>query len=442
MTLYLFLAFIFLLFLSSIVDELRIRRLRSAKKEAEYDASVKSTTLAILSHEIRNPLTGFLSIIKLLEKSPLDENQMKLLHTMGNSGQDLLSLLNTTLTQAQIEKKQLQIDSEDFSISELADYLFTLLNPNATEKGLLFTIQIDQTLPAIVQGDRTKVQQILINLLGNAIKFTQNGIIKLQITASHPQALDNSGRCLICFSIIDSGIGVSEEMLQQIFLPFCQEREVQRRFGGTGLGLSVSRTLAHAMYGKILVSSQQGVGSTFTLSIPLLPASSQPASQTPALQVTTHVNDNISTPTKPLRLLVVDDSDIHLIASNCLLESLGHQVTPISSAIEAIQLLRWQAFDCVFLDIHMPDLDGISTMQQIRQSQQRDKPEPFIVILTAYLQQEDVAKLLSSGADAVCSKPLDLACVSQILANLLAGHKKPGEKFTAALSPRHGSRIS
>lgn len=443
MSLFLVLTLFFLLCFSSIIDELRIKRLWHARKKAEKAVDLTAMTIAILSHEIRNPLTGFLSIIRLLRDTSLNDNQKQLLQAMDHSSQELLSLLDSTLTQAHIEKNRLEIIHEKFSPEELANSLFVLLNPRAKNKGVVFTTQIDQAIPAFVVGDAAKIRQIVLNLLSNAIKFTSSGIIKLHISASDNPNYNHPENITVCFNVIDSGMGMSEQTMRNIFSPFSQGQDIQRHFGGTGLGLSISRNLAHAMGGDITLCSQEGVGSTFTLLLPLLAASHKPLEEVTHLQLTASSPPNLHTvTTRQLRLLVIDDTEIHLIAGSCLLESLGHHVTLASSATEAIRLLEWQSFDCVFIDIHMPGIDGISTMQHIRQMPLKDRPQPAIVILSAWLPPEVIAHLLDQGADAACSKPLDLSCVSQILANLTDRKQTLGEKLTPALSPQYNSRIS
>lgn len=433
----------FLLCFSTIVDELRIRQLWRAKKKAETSAAIKSTTLAILSHEIRNPLTGLLSVVKLLGNTELDEAQKKLLGTLGNSSHELLALLNTTLEQSRLESDQLAITTDFFSLADLANNLLALFEGLASEKGLLLTAHVDQTLPVMLLGDATRIRQILLNLLSNAIKFTASGIVKLHIEKS---ALAGNS-ITVCFRVIDSGIGMPAETAHQIFVPFSQGRDIQMRFGGTGLGLSISRELARAMGGDIGLDSMEGRGSTFTLTLPLaIPAREETLlTHVPAPQHLHLANPIAIQPpltSRPLKLLVVDDTDIHRVAARCLLESAGHRVTLATSGTEAMALLEWQTFACVLIDIHMPDINGIDAIHKIRGMQHPGKQPPCIIVISAGLQQEDIEELLACGVDAACSKPMDLHTVSQILANIpqCVGHED--QNISPSLSPQYDSRIS
>lgn len=440
---------LFLLFFSTFMGEIRIRRLRHAKKLAEKSAAVKAATLAILTHEIRNPLTGLLSLVRMLGNTELDDAQKKLLGTLGNSSNELLSLLNTTLEQSRLEAGQLAITTDIFSLADLANNLLALLEGLASEKGLLLTVHIDDRLPAMLLGDVSRIRQILLNLLSNAIKFTTVGIVKLQITRSS----QTGNSAIVCFQVIDSGIGMSPETAHQIFVPFSQGQNIRMRFGGTGLGLSISRELARAMGGDISLTSTEGRGSTFTLTLPLeipvrketLPANMQASHH---LHLATPMAIQSPLLHRPLKLLVVDDTDIHRVAARCLLESAGHRVTLANSGAEAMALLAWQPFACVFIDIHMPDMNGIDAIRNIRAMQHQGKQPPRIIVISAGLQQEDMEELLASGADAACSKPMDLHTISQILAYIPQDTDTGTETGTGeqnippSLSPRYDSRIS
>lgn len=423
-----------LLFFSAFIDEIRMRKLHRAKRLAEKAAA---STLAILSHEIRNPLTGVLSVINLLGNTSLSDAQRKLLNTVNCTSQELLSLLNGTLEQSRMDANTLTITHERFILAGIVNGLLALLEVQAAEKGLLLSVHIDHTLPTALIGDADRIRQILLNLLSNAIKFTASGIVKLRI-----KKLSEAGnKVTTCFQIIDSGIGMPADALQKIFIPFNQGRDIQRRFGGTGLGLSISRELARAMNGDIHAESQEDRGSIFTLVLPLTIVHAPTIQQHP-LHIATAAMPELTTFVPPLKLLVVDDADIHRIASRCLLESAGHRVTLVGSATEAIALLAWQTFACVLLDIHMPDIDGATAICKIRSMQHPGKQQPRIIVLSAWFQQEDVEELLACGADAVCSKPLDMQDINQILA-AIPHHGQAEEQNVAPLLPhRCDTRIS
>ncbi len=427
--------FFLLLFFSTIVDELCMRRLWRAKQKAEKNVAIKSSTLAILSHEIRSPLTGVLSIVQLLNDTTLNDAQRKLLRTLNNAGSELLSLLDSTLEQSRMEANQLCITHGSFILTKLVNNLITLLETLALDKGLLLTAQIDQRLPTVLVGDEGKIRQILLNLLSNAIKFTINGIVKLEIERSSQKG----NYITVCFRITDSGIGMPPETVQQLFVPFSQGHDIQRHFGGTGLGLSISRELARAMDGDIDVESEENRGTIFTMYLPLTcePDNLQIA-PAPASITTATLIPIIS----PLRILVIDDTDIHRIAARCLLESEGHRVTLATSATEAISLLRWQIFECIFIDVRMPDIDGTAAIRKIRSMPYYGKQPPCIIVLSAWLQQDDIEELLACGADAACSKPMDLQTINQILATIPQNQQNEAQNISTSLPPRRDSRIS
>ncbi len=412
-----------------------MRRLWRAKQKAEKSVAIKSSTLAILSHEIRNPLTGVLSIVQLLGETTLDDVQRKLLNTLDNASNELLSLLNGTLEQSRMEANQLSITREKFILKELINNLLTLFEVQAIKKGLLLTAHIDQALPTILVGDEGKIRQILLNLLSNAIKFTTQGIVKLQID----KACHNGNNITVCFRVTDSGIGMQSEAAQQLFVPFNQGLDIQRRFGGTGLGLSISRELARAMGGDIIVESEENRGSMFTLHLPL-------ACALPDLHIAPAPTSITTAPLipviPPLKILVIDDTDIHRIAARCLLESEGHRVTLATSALEAISLLTWQMFECIFIDVRMPDIDGTAAIRKIRSMPHQGKQPPCIIVLSAWLQQDDIEELLACGADAACSKPMDLQTINQILASIPHNQQNEAQNISASLPPRRDSRIS
>lgn len=427
---------LFLLLFSTLHDKICIRKLIQAKQVAEETVAAKSATLATLSHEIRTPLTGVLSVVHLLRNTTLDETQQKLLGTLNSSGNELLSLLNQTLEQSRIEAGQLSIVSEHFVLDDLVNSLLTLADAWACEKGLLLTANVDPALPAVLVGDAGKIRQILLNLLSNAIKFTASGIVKLQIDKL---CQDNSG-ITVCFKVTDSGIGMTQETVEQLFTPFHQGQNIQRRFGGTGLGLSISRELARAMGGNIEATSAENRGSVFTLLLPMATGHAALSTQYP--HTGTPVPPEPATTVPSLKLLVVDDTDIHRMAARCLLESAGHRVTLAASATEAMALLEWQTFAGILLDIRMPDVSGIDAIRQIRQMKYPRQQQPCIIVLSALLEQEDIEELLACGADAACSKPMDLQSISQILASIPNPGQTEGQNVNPLLPHRRDSRIS
>ena len=384
-----------LLLVSTFIDEFRIRKLHRAKQHAEQAATIKSTTLTIMSHEIRNPLTGLLSVARALNNTALNDSQRHMVNTLDSSGTELLALLNDTLDQSRLEANEIVIHREHYKLSTLVQQVINTVETQARQKGLILTTHIDPALPEQLYGDVNRIRQILFNLLGNAIKFTHSGLVKLHVQPS--TSCDNAAA--LAFTVIDSGIGIPANIQEHIFTPFAQARDIQRRFGGAGVGLSISRDFARAMGGDLTLASEENRGSTFTFTAPL----------------TISVCETITAPEEnaSLRWLVVDDTDIHRFAAGCLLEAEQHHVTLANCATAALDLLREQLFDCILIDIHLPDMDGITLIRTIRAI---TYPTPIIIALSSWLPDDEWSALLTSGADATCQKPLDLSAIRPILA--------------------------
>lgn len=417
---------LFLLLVSTFIDEIRIRKLHRAKQHAEQAATIKSTTLTIMSHEIRNPLTGLLTLTRALNNTALSDSQRHMVNTLDSSGTELLALLNDTLDQSRLEANEIVMHREHYKLSALVQHVINTVETQARQKGLILTTHIDPALPEQLYGDVNRIRQILFNLLGNAIKFTNSGLVKLHVELS--TSAGNAHPALV-FTVIDSGIGIPANIQDHIFTPFAQGRDIQRRFGGTGVGLSISRDFARAMGGNLTLTSEENRGSTFIFTTPL----------------TVSICETITAPEVKagLRWLVVDDTDIHRFAAGCLLEAEHHHVTLANCATAALDLLQEQRFDCVLIDIHLPDMDGITFIRTIRAI---TFPAPIIIALSAWLPDDEWSALLASGADATCQKPLDLSAIHPILAAVTqkpsAGSKIPSTGFPvsgAVVYPRNTS---
>lgn len=426
---------LFMLVISSVVNAGLIRRLLRVRKHTEQKLAHKAATLAMLSHEIRNPLAGVVAVARALGNTSLDDTQRQLLDTLDDSGHALLTLLDNTLQQSQLEATGFRIETQDFALHSLVKRLITLLEPQARSKGLVLSTEIDGCLPAILHGDAQRIRQILLNLLANAIKFTDSGIVKLLVEKTG----QTGNGVLVDFRVIDSGIGIATAAQAKLFTPFNQAPAIGPRFGGTGLGLSISRQLARAMAGDILVQSEESRGSIFTLQLTL------PAQQLDSCQLYSLPTANPAPTPRPrsLRLLVVDDSDIHRLAAQALLEGDGHRVTTACTAFAALSLLQQQpqAFDCVLMDVHMPALDGVTAIRHISNLNSGRPQRPALIALSAWLQPDQIESLLAGGADAVCGKPLDPRALQDILGALTINRSDTGEMTVTTLSRQRSSRI-
>lgn len=411
-----------------------IGKLRNSSRQSRKIIALKNTALSILGHEIRNPLSGLLSVVRLLDMTSLNDHQRKLVKALDSTSETLLSLLDESLQHSKTASAATQPAIASFSLQALVDGIVTVLEPQAQEKGLLLTASIEPSLPQTLLGDANRIRQILFNLLGNAIKFTHSGIVKLHVTRKQQASIAIE----LSFNVIDSGPGIPACAMEKLFTPYFRVESHRAPASGVGLGLSISRDLARSMGGDIAVQSQMGRGSIFTFSLPCTIAVKDRE-----LAIVPSTREAPATVIVPLHLLVVDDSEIQRIAAHALLELAGHRVSVVASASEAIRALQWQAFDCVLMDIHMPEMDGLAAIRMIRNMPVAAGKRVGIILVSAWPEPEDVAHWLDCGADAACSKPLDFQAINEILAAICTGPVDPGmENPDSPLSSQLNCRIS
>ncbi len=394
----------------------RINQLRNEKRIAEKANELKSSFLALMSHEIRTPLNGLLSMIKLLGKSVLNKRQRSYVEAMDYSGNALLSMLNSLLDYSKIEAQDIELERIEFDPRLLLESLVMLMSARASEKGLILSTKIDKQLPLHVTGDPNRLRQILLNLIGNAIKFTNRGVIQVcvrQLTRSNDVAS-------IQFKIQDSGIGIAPEVQARVFDVFTQaDTSITRRFGGTGLGLSICKRLVELMGGELTLESEVGKGSAFYFTLDM-PYSLAPRQNTQKTLFS-------ATKMPSLQVLLVDDVELNRVAAAGLLEHEGHRVTLAGSAKEALQKLQQNHFDIILMDIHMPDMDGLTATQHIRQQPDPVKAAIPVIALTANASSEQHQQYLAVGINKVVSKPLE---VDELLAAIASSVNRQGSELT------------
>jgi len=397
--------------------------LEQRTQEAESASRAKSEFLAHMSHEIRTPLNGVLGLAQVLSREPLSANQQDMVGRIQDAGQSLLAIINDILDFSKIEAGQLQLSPRPFRLEALTAKLASLFGATAAAKGLALRVEPPPASLGPLRGDALRLEQILINLIGNALKFTERGEVALRI---HPLAsLDHDVR--LRFEVQDTGIGISLAIQATLFTPFTQgDAGITRRFGGTGLGLSISKRLVELMGGEIGVDSQPGQGSTFWFEVSLPPITTSAANG----QAEPH-----AIPAGPrlrgLRLLAVDDSALNRDLVERALALEGAEVTLAADGQQAVQYLRTPApgFDAVLMDVQMPVMDGLTAMRYIRQVLGlKDLP---ILALTAGVLPEEQQAARDAGANEVLAKPLDL----DLLANRLALHIGAERLATAAAVP-------
>lgn len=420
-------------FITQILDitaskEARELLIRS-RQEALEASEMKSKFLATMSHEIRTPLNGIIGLSEILDKTDLNTQQHQYLQMVQSSARTLLAVLNDVLDFSKIESGKMAIDPVPFSIGGMLESMVGVYLREAESKGLRFDFSLAPDVPFYVVGDPLRIQQILSNLLGNAVKFTQAGGIRLSVRLDDERQTEgalaaNEGEgqepevLPVVFEVADTGIGMTADQQAKIFQPFIQaDGSTARRYGGTGLGLSICAELARMMNGSISLQSQPGEGSTFRVRLPLV------ASTVEALETPAEAQPTEPTPTG-LRILLAEDNRINQTVALTMLSQAHHDVTLAENGQEVLALLNRSgqgAFDLILMDIHMPVMDGFETTQVIRRAEARELHQRRIPIiaLTANAIAGDRERYLEAGMDGYLSKPFKPRDLYRALAEVL-----------------------
>ena len=380
----------------------RERELAGARDEAVAANRAKSSFLAMMSHELRTPMNGVLGMAHALTLTELDPRQASHVDMLVRSGTGLMSILNDILDISKIEAGRLELETIAFDLPDLGRRACDLWTEPASAKGVRLAYEVDPRTPQWVAGDPTRLRQIMLNLISNALKFTQEGEVRLAIRPL--ETIDGATRIEIAVS--DTGVGITPQQQAKLFQNFVQaDASTTRRFGGTGLGLAICKQLATLMGGDIALESQEGVGTTFRVTV--------------ALEMAEAVDDEIveaeAMGLEGLRLLVADDNAINQAVARAILEAASAVVTTVGDGIDALEALRGEAFDVVLMDVHMPRMDGLEALQQIRAGAAGRCDIP-VIALTADAMAGVDAELLARGFDAVESKPINPAALIRTVA--------------------------
>jgi len=380
------------------LESARARELEVAKTAAESANRAKGQFLANMSHEIRTPMHGILGMAQLAIDSETPEESREYIKTLQSCAEGLLAVLNDILDFSKIDAGKLTLENIPFSLRRAVDDVCKLVLPQALTKGLVLECQVTDNVPDLLVGDPTRLRQVLINLVGNAAKFTVAGSVKLQVARAESGLAGAQDQVSLIFRVTDTGIGISEEDQKHIFEAFAQaDSGVTRRFGGTGLGLAICSQLAQLMGGHLSMESTPHVGSTFQFACSFAIGRERDLPMRPVAPVQPEV---------PVRILLAEDNPANQVLAAKLLSRRGHKVSVVSTGLAALQAWETGEFDLILMDDQMPVMDGVEAVRQIRSRESAGhRRRTTIVSLSASAMLGDRERFLASGMDGYLAKP-------------------------------------
>ncbi len=388
-----------------------IKDLVDARENALKSAQTRAQFLANISHELRTPMNAVIGFTELLRETPLAKEQMDYVHTIQSSAKLLLSLINDVLDYSKLDSKKVDLEKIPFSLQDLISELVKVVRLTTQEKGITIEYIVDDRIAPQIVGDSFRLQQVLTNLMANAVKFTERGGINLFISLQSMQ----KDKCVLFFSVKDTGIGIPHDKIELLFKAFSQtDGSITRRFGGTGLGLAISAELVRLMGGEIGVSSVPGIGSTFYFTATFGIPASHGIDISPSLGHTTPypLKDSRG---KKVSVLVAEDNILNQKLIGTILTKAGYDVTLVDDGSKAARVLKDQKFDIVLMDLQMPVLNGLDATRTIREAEKSGQARVPIIALTANAFEEDKQKCFEAGMDGYISKPIDRKALFALL---------------------------